>query len=92
MGVIFTILVLLLFLSFSLLRTLRLISGDDPFFSMITLSDDSMTEVELGKFNYRFALKKIDPTIGVIEANYVQWDKGSSKKRTPIELVDCGMV
>ena len=55
-GTIITIFMVFLFLSFSLVRTLRLISGDDPFFSMITLLDDPMTEVDLVKLNYGFSI------------------------------------
>ena len=48
-GTISTILAMLLFLSFSLVRTVKLISGDDPFLSMITLPDEEMTEIDLAK-------------------------------------------
>ena len=75
-GACFTIFAVLLFLSFSLSRTLRLINGEDPFLSMITLPDDHESAIDLVKLSYRFGITKVDASHGRIEAKYVIWPKG----------------
>ena len=54
-------------ISFAVNRTLKLVSDDDPFLTLISEAVDD-DKVELGSLDFMFAIKKIDPKIGRITA------------------------
>ena len=77
--------------SFTVVRTMKLVSSDDPFFSTVTKARED-DEIDLGKLGIMYAIEKIDPEYGMIYANHITW--GSNNFKTgkvvrPIELVSC---
>ena len=62
-------------LSFFMVRTLKLISKEDPFFSMTTMSEHN-SQIRLGELGFIFAVEKIPPEVGKVQVKYVEWDKG----------------
>ena len=64
-GAFFSFVTFILFSVFMAMRTMKLVSRDDPFLSMISRPSDDDTELlELSKLGYRFALEAIDPRVG----------------------------
>ena len=54
--------------SFTVVRTLKLVSKDDPFFSTVTkIREDEV--IELGKMGMMWAIEKIDAKYGYFYAN-----------------------
>ena len=52
-----------LMLSFFMVRTLKLISKEDPFFSMTTMSEYN-SHIRLGELGFIFAVENVPPEIG----------------------------
>ena len=68
---------------------MKLVTFDDPFFSMTTMSQDDVL-IDIWKMDYMFAIENIDPRVGRIKAQQVEWDfKEGRKTKTEIEMVDC---
>ena len=79
------------FITFMMIRTIKLASGDDPFFSMTLLPSDNEA-IDLWKLDFMFAIEDLDPRVGRIEANHVVWDfrgEKSNKQRSKLDLIDC---
>lgn len=76
-----------LFMAFCAVRTLKLVSRDDPFFSMITMEKDEQIAIDLWKNNFAFAIEAVDPKIGRIDVRYFVW--GEQKLSKSIQMVDC---
>ena len=77
--------------SFTVVRTMKLVSKDDPFFSTVTKARED-DEIDLGKMGMMWAIEKIDPAYGIINSNQVTWGSDNyetGKKYRPIELVSC---
>ena len=87
-GKFFTLITVIILMTFGVIRLLKLVVNNDPLVSMVEM--DSMdTEVDLFDLGYMFAIQAPDPKAGRIIANQVAWGRGKSKKRTKIDLVDC---
>ena len=54
---------------------------------------DTVSEVDeaidLQQLDFAFAIRKIDPRLGRIEATQVSWPIEGEKTKTPIDMVDC---
>ena len=93
-GLIVSIICLAAMTSFTVVRTMKLVSKDDPFFSTVTKSRED-EGLDLWKLGIMYAIEKIDPSIGVISANHVTWGSDNyikGKTRRPIELVSCNQL
>ena len=62
-GLFFTIVTMLFMVSYSVNRMLKLVSKEDPFFSMLTMPSEYQ-EVDLWELNYMFAIEDVEPRIG----------------------------
>ena len=91
-GTCFTVLALGLFMAFSLVRTQKLISGDDPFLSMVTLPSINQNGIDVFEMQYGFAIQNIDKSMGMIYAHHVKWGTNRTKEYSQIEMVDCNSV
>ena len=60
-------------LVFWMVRTLKFINKDDPFFSMIEVPQADTETVNLWELGFMFAVQDLPPSIGTIEMNYVNW-------------------
>ena len=67
LGAIITIFCATLMLSFMVVQTNKIISRDDPFFSMTTVVLESQ-KVDLWELGFMFAIENINPRIGRISA------------------------
>ena len=76
-----------LFMAFCAVRTLKLVSRDDPFFSMITMEKDEKIPIDLWKNNFAFAIEAVDPKIGRVDVRHFLW--AEQKLSTSIQMVDC---
>ena len=65
---VFTLLTAALMLSFTVVRTLKLVSKDDPFFSMLAMAADEV-EVDLWDLGFMFAIDNLDPRVGRVSAS-----------------------
>ena len=52
------------------MRTSKLISMDDPFFSMTTMVGEN-SYIDLWQLGFMFAVEDVDPRLGRIEVQYV---------------------
>ena len=90
-GIIASVVCLAAMTSFTVVRTLKLVSREDPFFSTVTKArEDDL--IDLGKLGFMFAIEKIIPEYGIIYANHITWGSDNykdGKKVRPIELVSC---
>ena len=62
-GTIATLLTVLAFFIYLSLQTSKLVSGKDPFQSMMTEPNDDAL-IELYRHNFFFAIEKLDPRVG----------------------------
>ena len=71
-------------------RLMKLVSKDDPFFSMLNFASDQTEDIDLWKDKFMFAVEKLDPRAGRIDAEQVFWGaKIPKKKKIKIKLVNC---
>ena len=77
-------------LIFIVMRSQKLVSRSDPFFSMTTLAENEQ-RIEVGQLNFMFAIERPDASIGEVVLEYGQFDKSAEQTRlfTEMELVDC---
>ena len=57
--------------SFFAVRTQKLISMEDPFFSMTPMVR-STDAIDLWKLGFMFAAESLDPKVGVLDVSFVQ--------------------
>ena len=79
------------FITFLVIRTIKLASGDDPFFSMTLLPSENEA-IDLWKLDFMFAIEDLDPRVGQIQASHVVWDfrgEKSNKQKSQLNLIDC---
>ena len=88
-GAFFSTLMFILFAGFASMKTLKLVSREDPFLSTHTGPRDDTFAADLKKLDYFFAVQQLDPRAGQIEVRHTEWGAGKDKIITPIELVDC---
>ena len=75
---------------FLMLRTMKLIDDQDPFFSSTIIQSDE--KIDLWELGYTFAIENIDPSLGTVYAEHVTWGTNEDRNQrvaTPITLVDC---
>ena len=72
-------------------RTSKLVTKDDPFFTSTTMARQYET-VDLWKLGYNLAIEKIDPTVGRIEISKNSVSIEHGKKVELIELEGCDKV
>ena len=84
----FTLMTAAFMISFTVNRTIKLWSKDDPFFSMLAMAAEE-NEIDLWQLNFMFAVEKLDPRVGRINAEQVFWGTSVDKEKHKIELVDC---
>ena len=83
-----TIFCSVLVISFTVMRTIKLVNKIEPFFSSTIEVYDG--QFDLWALDFMFAIQKLDPRIGTIEAYHATWPKGQKEKvKRPIKLVDC---
>ena len=75
-------------LSFFIVRTSKLISMEDPFFSMTTMALFSQ-EIDLYKLDFYFAVEEMPPEVGRVQVSHVKWDLDSDQVESPIEMAGC---
>ena len=66
-GMVFTLLTLSFMIAFTVNRTTKLVSQEDPFFSMLAMAAED-SEVDLWELNFMFAVTKLDPRAGRVSA------------------------
>ena len=72
-GTCITFLIGILFIAFFGVRTNKLVSATDPFFSMMTMAKEQTEPIDLWAMNYMFAIQDVDPRVGYIHAEQVTW-------------------
>lgn len=91
-GASISTLMILFFIIFLSLRTIKLVNYDDPLLSMIAMSQAADIVIDLWQLDYMFAIENIDPRVGTIKAQQVSWvftPEEDTRVRTEIELVNC---
>lgn len=94
---------MILLIAFLTVRTGKLVSKTDPFFSMMTMAKDETEPIDLGAMNFIFAIEDIDPRAGRVVVKHTAWGPGKNKQeangklyvdsnRTTIEMVDCASL
>ena len=68
-----TFLISILFISFLGVRTSKLVSATDPFFSMMTMAKEETDPIDLWALNYMFAIEDVDPRVGYINVDHTAW-------------------
>ena len=89
-GAFVTVVVMGIFSAFSMVRTQKFFSGDDPFLSMIDHPSDNV--IDLVKAGFAFSITKLKPEYGRIHVTHVQWGTTKDKVKTSIKLVDCSTI
>ena len=69
-GTCISCLVLTLFTAFCGVRTLKLFSASDPFFSMMTMAKEEQDPIDLWALNFMFAIEDIDPRAARITVDH----------------------
>lgn len=87
-GTVMTLLTIALMVAFIVNRTLKLLSKNDPFFSMLQMASEDK-KIDLWALDYMFAVEKLDPEVGRVQATQTIWGKSVKKVKKNIELVDC---
>ena len=77
-GTCVTFLIAILFISFLCVRTNKLVSATDPFFSMMTMAKEESEPIDLWAMNYIFAIEDIDPRAGSINVDSNAWGPGKN--------------
>ena len=83
-------LMFLFFITFLVIRTNKLASREDPFFSMTLQFENEI--IDLWKLDFMFAIESIDARVGRIKAQQVSWvfsEDEIHKNKTEIQLIDC---
>ena len=94
--------VLTLFIAFCGVRTLKLYSASDPFFSMMTMAKEEVDPIDLAALDFMFAIEQVDPRVARVVVTHVQWGPGKNeydestgdvlykdKQYKEIEMIDC---
>ena len=55
---------------------------------MMTEANDDML-IDLYKHNFFFAIENLDPRVGTVRLQQVNWPSVGGRTKTDIELVDC---
>ena len=95
-----TFLVIILFLAFFGVRTNKLVSATDPFFSMMTMAKEEVDPIDLGSNHFTFAIEDVDPKVCQVVVTHTHWGPGKNRQEasgklyqdkdvTSIEMVDC---
>lgn len=71
-----------------LVRTKKLVSKDDPFFSTTTMASEDVS-FDLWQLGFNFAIEKIDPTIGRLKVYHRHDHPENGRSETPIDMIDC---
>ena len=50
----------------------------DPTLSIVTLPKEDGQSIDLDALGYGFAMQKLDPRVGSIKVNHVEWPRGKS--------------
>lgn len=79
-----------IFLGFFIIRTLKIATLDDPFFSMTHMGVES-TIIDLTKLEYFFAIESLDPRIGRVKVSQRRWnaDAVNEKQKIEVTMEDC---
>ena len=88
-GYCMSFLTIIVFITFLSIQTQKLISLEDPFFSMMTTPRAESEALDLGKLGYNFAVEKIDPRVGRYEVKHTSWSKANGKIKTKVPIMDC---
>ena len=88
-GTMLTFLTLTVFMIFLVVRSLKLVSLEDPFFSMMTIPRDATALIDLKELGFLFAIQKIDERLGRLEVTHTSWDLGLDKVTHEIPLENC---
>ena len=79
------------FIIFFSLRSIKLVTKDDPFFSLTMMGADDVS-IDIWELDFMFAIENLDPRIGRVIVTQTTWDfrDGDTKKeKQNIEMVDC---
>lgn len=87
-GIVSTICATLM-LVFLIARSYKLVSKEDPFFSTTIIASPKDFLFDLWELGFIFALSKVDPTVGRVEALITSVTPQDGKVTTPITLIDC---
>ena len=87
-GTIFSCAVMTLFLAFFVIRTIKIATGDDPFFSMTTMEQEGEI-IDLHLLDNFFAIEDLDPRVGRISVSLRSWGTETGKSKTNVDMVDC---
>ena len=87
-----TIACAIMMLIFMFIRTSKLFSASDPFFTMTAQAlEDTNEFIDLWELGFMFAVEDIDPRIGRVEVSHSSWFRNNeaNDKYTPIKMVPC---
>lgn len=73
-----------LFMAFCGVRTLKLYSASDPFFSMMTMAKEEQDPIDLWALNFMFAVEHVDPRAARITVDAIQWGPGKDKDASKV--------
>mgnify|MGYP000928606412 CR=1 FL=1 len=79
---------LIMFAVFLVMRTTKLVSREDPFFSMLHMGSPDQ-DIDLFQLNHFFAVQKLDPRAGRLVAEHVRWEPEGPKVKTQLNFTDC---
>lgn len=74
-----------MFIGFFVVRTSKIATNDDPFFSMTTMGQEDNL-IDLHELKFFFAIEKLDPKVGrvIVSQNFWDSDMEASKSKTEI--------
>ena len=92
LGAGITIVCAAMMLSFLIVCTNKLISAEDPFFSMTTRArEDASIPIDVWALGFMFAVQDIDPRFGRVQVLNHSWnyEEADHDITTPIQMVPC---
>ena len=82
-GIVISLLAMILFASFFIVRTIKLLESDDPVIQHTVVNNEG-EEIDLWKLGYFFAITEIDPRIATLKVTHTSWDAETGKTKNPI--------
>ncbi len=65
---------IVLMIAFVSVRTLKLVSKNDPFFMSTDEIEDNL--IDLWDLGFMFAIQDVSPQVGKVEAYHISWPSG----------------
>lgn len=88
LGAVISLSCICLLMIFFVVRTQKLVSREDPFFSETTLAHD-WNRIDLLERPFMFAVESPDPRLATVSVKRIVRDRDEEIVNAPIELVPC---